>query len=53
MNMAVIYLDEVEIETESETERQFVRIPKRTRRKMTYEEKCRRYGWNPKDDIHV
>lgn len=23
------------------------------RKKMTYEEKCKRYNWNPKDDKHV
>lgn len=23
------------------------------KRKMTYEEKCRRYNWNPKEDVHV
>jgi len=30
-----------------------VKVTKLPKRKMTYEEKCRRYGWNPKDDTHV
>jgi hypothetical protein len=30
-----------------------IKIPKQTRRKMTYEEKCKRYGWNPKEDRHL
>lgn len=30
-----------------------VKVTKLPKRKMTYEEKCRRYNWNPKDDTHV
>lgn len=30
--MTVVYLDEVEIEIESETDRRFVRVPKRVRK---------------------
>ena len=35
--MTVVYLDESEIEIESETGREFVRVPKQIKRKLNHE----------------
>ena len=42
------YCDECDIEIDQDDQQEHIH-----KRKMSYEEKCKRYGWNPKGDEHV